>query len=77
LKSDCVERPAKRTAARRIRTEAVYVSQRTPTDTHTKRLLSERLYPLLRETDEATAHRLATIADRNQSAEIINELIYE
>ena len=40
-------------------------------------LLSERLYPHLRETDEAAAHRLATIADRNQVEEIINELIYE
>lgn len=40
-------------------------------------LLSERLYPHLREIDEAAAHRLAVIADRDQAAEIINELIYE
>jgi hypothetical protein len=40
-------------------------------------LLSERLYPHLRETDEAAAHRLAVIADRGQAEEIINnELIY-
>ena len=44
---------------------------------YAKLLLSERLYPLLRETDEAAAHRLAVITDREQAAEIINELIYE
>ena len=42
-----------------------------------KLLLSERLYPLLRETDEAASHRLATIADNNQAEEIINALVYE
>jgi len=40
-------------------------------------LLSERLYPHLREIDEAAAHRLAVIADRDQAEEIINELVYE
>jgi hypothetical protein len=40
-------------------------------------LLSERLFPHLRETDEAAAHRLAAIKDRLQAEETINELIYE
>ena len=41
-------------------------------------LLSERLYPHLREIDEAAAHRLAVIAYREQAEEIINsELIYD
>ena len=40
-------------------------------------LLSERLYPHLRATDEAAAHRLAVISDRDQAEEIINELLYE
>ena len=40
-------------------------------------LLSERLYPHLREIDEAAAHRLAVIKDREQAEEIINELVYE
>jgi hypothetical protein len=40
-------------------------------------LLSERLFPHLRETAEAAAHRLATIKDRLQAEETINELIYE
>jgi DNA invertase Pin-like site-specific DNA recombinase len=40
-------------------------------------LLTERLYPLCREIDEAAAHRLATIKDRLQAEETINELIYE
>ena len=41
-------------------------------------LLSERLYPLLRDVDEAAAHRLAVITDRGQAEEIINaELIYD
>jgi len=31
----------------------------------------------MRETDEAAAHRLAVIADREQAEEIINELVYE
>ncbi|MCL2254802.1 MAG: TnpV protein [Lachnospiraceae bacterium] len=44
---------------------------------YSKLLLSERLYPHLRETDEAAAHRLAVITDRYQAEEIINELIYE
>ena len=40
-------------------------------------LLSERLYPLCREIDEAAAHRLRTIADREQAHEIIlAELVY-
>ena len=40
-------------------------------------LLSEKLYPHLREIDEAAAHRLVVIADREQAEEIINELVYE
>jgi hypothetical protein len=40
-------------------------------------LLTERLYPHLREIDEAAAHRMAVITDREQAQEIINELIYE
>jgi hypothetical protein len=40
-------------------------------------LLSETLYPHLRATDEAAAHRFAAIANREQAEEAINELIYE
>lgn len=43
---------------------------------YSKLLLSERLYPLLRETDEAAANLKATITDRYQAEEIINGLIY-
>ena len=40
-------------------------------------LLSERLYPLCREIDEAAAHRLATIENREIAHEIIlAELVY-
>jgi len=40
-------------------------------------LLTERLYPLCREIDEAAAHRLAAIADRETAHEIIlAELVY-
>ena len=40
-------------------------------------LLSERLYPLCREVDEAADTRLRTIADREQAHEIIlAELVY-
>ena len=40
-------------------------------------LLTERLFPLCREIDAAAAHRLATIADREQAHEIIlTELVY-
>ena len=40
-------------------------------------VLSERLYPLLREIDEAAAHRLEMIADRESAHEIIlAELVY-
>ena len=39
--------------------------------------LSERLYPLCREVDEAAAQRLRTIANREQAHEIIlSELVY-
>ena len=44
---------------------------------YSKLLLSEKLYPLCRKTDEAAAQRLAVIADRSQAEEIINDLIYE
>ena len=41
-------------------------------------LLSERLYPLCRAVDEAAAHRLRTIPDREQAREIIfSELVYD
>jgi len=40
-------------------------------------LLSERLYPLCREIDQAAAHRLATIENREAARGIIlSELIY-
>jgi hypothetical protein len=40
-------------------------------------VLTERLYPLCREIDEAAAHRLRTIPDREQAHEIIlAELVY-
>ena len=44
---------------------------------YAKLLLSERLYPLCREVDEAAAHRLATIENRETAHEIIlSELVY-
>ena len=40
-------------------------------------LLSERLYPLCREIDQAAAHRLATIENREAAHEtILTELVY-
>jgi len=40
-------------------------------------LLSERLYPLCREIDQAAAHRLATIENRKVAHEtILSELVY-
>jgi len=40
-------------------------------------LLSERLYPLCREIDEAAENRIATITDRETAHEIIlSELVY-
>ena len=40
-------------------------------------LLSEKLYPICREVDEAAEHRLATIPNREQAHEIIlSELVY-
>jgi len=40
-------------------------------------LLSERLYPLCREIDQAAAHRLATIENRDIAHEVIlSELVY-
>ena len=40
-------------------------------------LLTERLYPICREIDEAAAHRLATIENREVAHEIIlAELVY-
>jgi len=45
---------------------------------YTSLLLSEKLFPHLREIDEAAAHRLAVVKDREQAEEIINaELIYD
>ena len=44
---------------------------------YAKLLLSERLYPLCREVDEAAAHRLATIENHETAHEIIlSELVY-
>ena len=44
---------------------------------YAKLLLSERLYPLCREVDEAAANRMATISDRETAHEIIlAELVY-
>ena len=44
---------------------------------YSKLLLSERLYPLCREVDAASAHRLWTISNREQAHEIIlTELVY-
>lgn len=40
-------------------------------------LLTERLYPHLREIDEAAANRLKSIPDRQQAEEMINKLIFE
>jgi hypothetical protein len=41
-------------------------------------LLSERLYPLCRLVDEAAAHRLKTIDNREIAHEVIlNELVYD
>jgi len=40
-------------------------------------LLSERLYPLCREIDQAAAHRFATIENRETAHEVIlSELVY-
>jgi len=44
---------------------------------HAELLLSEKLYPHLREIDEAAMHGLAVVPDRAQAEELINELIYE
>jgi hypothetical protein len=44
---------------------------------YSRLLLSERLYPLCRATDEAAAHRLRTIADIDRAHEIIlADLVY-
>jgi hypothetical protein len=44
---------------------------------YSRLLLSERLYPLCREIDEAASNRLRTIADKEQAHEIIlAELVY-
>jgi hypothetical protein len=44
---------------------------------YSKLLLTEKLYPHLREIDEAVKNRLSVIADKTQANENINELIYE
>ena len=45
---------------------------------YSKLLLSEQLFPHLREIDEAAQHRLTTIADRETAHEIIcAELVYD
>ena len=44
---------------------------------YAKLLLTERLYPLCREIDEAATHRLATIENQEMAHEIIlAELVY-
>jgi len=43
---------------------------------YSRLLPSERLYPHLREIDEAATHRVNIIADRVQAEELIGELIY-
>jgi hypothetical protein len=45
---------------------------------YTELLLTERLYSLCREIDEAAAHRLAAIPDRDAAHEVIlSELVYD
>jgi hypothetical protein len=45
---------------------------------YSRLLLSERLYEICREVDSAAAHRLRTIANREQAREIIlSELVYD
>jgi len=44
---------------------------------YTALLLTERLYPLCREVDEAAAHRLAVIGNREIAHEVIlSEIVY-
>ena len=71
------KRPARRSATWQIRSYATGISQRASPTLYSTLLLSERLYPHLREIDAAAVQRLAAVADRNQATEIINELIYE
>ena len=53
-----------------------YLRRENPT-LYASLLLSERLYPLCREIDTASAHRLATIENREIAHEIIlSELVY-
>ena len=40
-------------------------------------LLSERLYPHLRDVDEAVAQRMSAIAGKLPAEEIINEILFE
>jgi len=44
---------------------------------YSKMLLTETLYPHLREIDKAANHRLSIIKDREQARESINEILYE
>jgi hypothetical protein len=70
-------RPARRAAARTIRNVTQGVSERISPDLYSQLLLSERLYPLCREVDEAAENRLRAIADREQAHEVIlAELVY-
>ena len=53
-----------------------YLREHRPT-LYASLLLSEHLFPLCREVDEAAAHRLAAIPDREAAHEIIlAELVY-
>jgi len=53
-----------------------YLKEHKPT-LYSQLLLSERLYPLCREVDEAAVNRLRTIPDREVAHEIIlSELVY-
>ena len=61
---------------RYARLRRAYLREHRPIEYNTL-LLSERLFPHLWETDEAAAHRLETIADREAAHEIIlSELVY-
>lgn len=45
--------------------------------TYCRLIMTEQLYPHLRETDEAAAHRITVIKDREMAHEIIlSELVY-
>ena len=58
------------------RMHKAYLREHRPT-MYNKLLLTERLYPLCREIDEAAENKIATIADRESAHEIIlSELVF-